>query len=540
MQELVAQAFDIGLSAWRRRGYAVLVAWLVCVAGWVVVAVMPDNYRSSAVVYVDTENILKPLLRGLTIETDVAAEVALMQQTLLSRPNIEKVMRLTDLDLLSTNATDLERMVASLQSRISVRRQRSNLFVIEYEDKDPQLARDMVQALLTIFVENNLGRSREDMDTARKFIEDQIQVYETQLDQAEARLAAFRQENMRVLAAGGYAAQLDNASEAFATAESSLRDAKLRRDTLRREMTSIPEFLPSGTVSSADAPSATEIQILELQGILEGLLSRYTDKHPDVVVTRRRLEALLEQRDQEAEAGAQQTASLPKETNEQPGAGVSNPVYEQLKVQLISEEAEIASQEARVTKARNRFEQIQNLANRVPIVEAELGRLNRDYNVLKSNYEQLLSRREAERLSRAREIESEDVQFRVMEAPEVAAIPSGPNRLLFLTAVLVIGIGSGVGYAVLLGFSSDAFSNVGQLRAALALPILGVVSTSDIVRRGFWSLFRRLAFWSTSSALVAAYSGLLVVELQFGLPEVISIAKLTEASSGLLQVLPVN
>src|SRR6266851_1086055 len=90
-------------AMWRRRWHGALVAWLVCLAGWTVVMNLPNTYQTSSRIYVDSETLLRPLLRGLAVQTDLASQVEYMQRTLLSRPNLDNVIRMTDLELQATS-----------------------------------------------------------------------------------------------------------------------------------------------------------------------------------------------------------------------------------------------------------------------------------------------------------------------------------------------------------------------------------------------------------------------------------------------------
>jgi len=503
---------------------------------------MPNSYRSTGVVYVDTANILGPLLEGLAIEPDTQAELGLMQNTLISRPNLEKVVRQTDLDLTVKSSAEMERLIARLEARITIGRQGDNLFSISYTDKDPQLARDIVQSLLNIFVENNLGRNREDLEMARRFIEEQIRSYEKQLEEAEARLAKFKQRNMTITTnQSGYLKELDQAKAQLALEENQLRDAKLRRETIQQELKAIPRFLPTDTAGASLGPSSnTDIQILELQKVLEDLLSRYTDKHPDVVIAKRKLASLLEQQAKELDAAAQRAENLANDTTDTgPNSGLSNPVYEQLKVQLVQEEANIAPLYDRVNAAKAALERIQSLATRVPEVEAELTRLNRDYDVIKGKYNELLSRREAERLSRARETQADNVQFRIIESPNVPAVPLGPNRYLFLAMVLAAGVASGVGFSLVLAYSGDAFTSAAQLRQAFNVPVLGGIATSDFVSRSWNSYCGAAVFWGGLMALLATFAGLVMVEWRLGLDQVAAATALSKLAGGWIDRLPI-
>ena len=91
-------------GVWVKKRYIMICSWLVCPIGFVYVASMPDIYESSARVYVDTRSVLKPLLRGLALQTDPRQEVAMMVKTLLSRPNLEIIARESDLDITTSNA----------------------------------------------------------------------------------------------------------------------------------------------------------------------------------------------------------------------------------------------------------------------------------------------------------------------------------------------------------------------------------------------------------------------------------------------------
>jgi hypothetical protein len=202
------------------------------------------------------------------------------------------------------------------------------------------------------------------------------------------------------------------------------------------------------------------------------------------------------------------------EENISSGFGIPNSIYEQIKLLLVQEEGNIAALERRIVKAQADVEKLLAMAAQVPIVEAELTKLNRDYDVLKAKYEELLGRREASRISRAREQEGQEIQFRVVEPPEIPALPSGPNRMLFLTAVLLAGICSGVGFALLRSTSRESITNVLQLKEAFALPVLGTVSLCESTRQHVWHLARSAVFSVGLLSLIAVYGGLLLMEIQ--------------------------
>src|SRR5205085_8576745 len=99
MAELTAALQSFLKAIGKYRWHAVIITWTVALAGWAIVLKLPNQYETSARVYVDTQTILKPLLSGMTSLPNLDQQVTFMRRTLLSRPNIEKLMRMVDLDV---------------------------------------------------------------------------------------------------------------------------------------------------------------------------------------------------------------------------------------------------------------------------------------------------------------------------------------------------------------------------------------------------------------------------------------------------------
>src|SRR6195952_3854298 len=125
-------------AAWRRRWMGVMVAWLVCGLGWVGVYLIPNQFESSARLFVDADAVLTPLLRGLAADSAPTTQLEMLQRTLLSRPNLEKLVSKTDLDLTLNSPSDRERLLTRLSNEIKVVPQTRNLFTITYRDRSPK------------------------------------------------------------------------------------------------------------------------------------------------------------------------------------------------------------------------------------------------------------------------------------------------------------------------------------------------------------------------------------------------------------------
>jgi len=508
MQEIIAQLLGHVRSTWRYRWYAVMVAGPLCLAGWIMVQTLPDQYEASARVYLDTQSLLRPLMRGLAVDSNVGSQVDFMTKTLLSRPNMEKVARMTDLDLKAKTPDQMNELLDRLNGKIKLEQvpQARDLYKIKYEDGNPQLAKKVVQALLTIFVESTLGESRKDTDVAQRFLDQQVKEYEARLVAAEDRLKEFKRRNIGRMPGEGrdYFQNLQATVGDLEQARLQLREAEDRRKELQRQL-SDDEPAPA---SSPAAPGASvtpdlDARINALQERLDQILLNYTDQHPDVIAIKRTIEDLEKQK--KAALAAQAKV----------GAGVQggSPYQSQLKLALSEADANVAALKSRVGAYQNRVEELKKLVNVLPEVEEQLKQLNRDYDVTKSNYESLLARRESANLSEQLGQTSESVKFRVVDPPYVPPAPSGPNRPLLTSGALVGGIVVGLIFALILAELNPSFDSRRALMEVTNLPVLGGVSmiwTDDQLRK------KRLEMWGFSLIIVVLlgiYSAVMAMQI---------------------------
>jgi polysaccharide chain length determinant protein (PEP-CTERM system associated) len=503
-------------ALWKRRWIVLLGAWAVAIPGWVIVATIPNIYQSSSRIYVDTSNILQPLLKGIAVQSDLPAQVQLMQQSLLSRPNLEAVVRKTDYDLSVSTDAEMEALLNSLQSRMVILSSKQDVFLISFEDTNPQRAHDVVQALLNIFVESNLGRSRKDFDTAEEFIDQQVAEYEARLEEAEDKLARFKQNHINVaLGDGGYMDRSNTAVGRAKKLEEDLTVAIAQRNLLRQELAAIPETLPAA-LTNAGPPDDTELRVVELEGKLRALLSQYTEKHPDVVTTRRQLDALLAKQE-ETRVALQQEGAEADPAVGTPAYGEPNPLYDQVKMHLIEAEGQIEDLRQRSAAARAEAQELESKAEEVPQIEAEFQKLNRDYNIIKARHEELLARRESARMSRDRDNIGQEVQYRVIDPPTMPFEPIGPNRPLFLFSVAGAAIAAGLGLALVLTVVDTSVSTLTELRQHTNLPVLGAVSDMAARTNMARGIAGYVAFGSGFVVLFVILAMLILIEQHVGL-----------------------
>jgi polysaccharide chain length determinant protein (PEP-CTERM system associated) len=478
-----------------------------------------NQFESSARLFVDADAILTPLLRGIAADSAPTTQLEILQRTLLSRPNLEKLVSKTDLDLTLNGPSDRERLISRLSNEIKVNPQTRNLFTISYRDPSPKLARDVVQTLVTIFVECATGSNRTDMENARRFLERQIQSYEQQLRAAEKRRADFRVRYMELMPndMNPNIGALENARNVVTNLNGKLQDAVLARDSLRQEVENTPPMLVAEGGGPL-GPTATRTKVQDAEDQLRTMMLKYTDQHPDVVAQKKLIEFLKGQRTEDPRPrvanaatkgdGAGTAANDPPAPQTTPKRSVPNPVCDQLKIKLIEADSLVASLTRQRDEGMKQQDRVEKISKEQPGLFAEYQNMDRDYNVLCRNHEELLGRLQAANIAQAADTQADKVKLQVIDPPEVPRIPVAPNRPLLVTGVLLGGFAVGLGITVLFGQLDRSFSSVDELRA-LGLPVLGGISILGMApfRQ---RLMTALRFGAAIAGLMVVYGGLMV------------------------------
>ncbi|MCZ4313772.1 Wzz/FepE/Etk N-terminal domain-containing protein [Comamonadaceae bacterium G21597-S1] len=482
MEELLGQVVSVAKGMWRHRWPALAVSWFIGIIGIVVVLAVPDRYEASARIFVDTQSILKPLMSGLAVQPNVEQQVVMLSRTLISRPNVEKLIRMADLDLGSTSKAEQENLIEKLTKGLQIRNTgRDNLYTLAYQDVNPDRAKRVVQSLVSIFVESSLGATRKDSDAAKKFIDEQIKSYVVKLEEAESRLKEFRLRNMELQGADGQdmAGKAAAIAAQLSQAKLELREAEKARDSAKRQIEEQKSQSSNITSRSILQESAINVSTPELDSRisalkqnLDGLLQRFTERHPDVVNARRLIKDLEEQKKKEM-AELRKTAMANPVAPAGPNQSL---ITQELGRMLAGSEVQVAALGARVGEYETRLRRAQELLKTAPQIEAEFAQLNRDYGIHKKNYEDLVARRESASLSGELEGSSGSVDFRLIDPPRASQKPVAPNRLLLLPLALVAALGAGLGLAFVLSQLRAVFFDARAVRNTIGLPILGVVT----------------------------------------------------------------
>ena len=489
-------------AVWMRRWVALAVAWGLCLAGWLVVSQMPNNYESRARVFVQLRQIL-PTQNG-TAALEQQKDIDRIRQTLTSAVNLEKVVRGTDLARTVATDRDVADRIAGLQKAIKLTAQQDNLFEITVTAPSGKLARQIAQKLIDVFVENNLSDNRDQTSQSLTFLDQQLDARQKQLQEAEAKRADFQARYLGSLpGTGSLDDRISAARTQLAQIQSDLAAAQSSLNVVNAQMSSTPANVPGAGGGAVTGPARARLAAIQGQ-IADARAKGYTDSHPDMIALKSQL-------------GAAQAAAA-REPVYSGGGAASNPIYMGLRTMQADKQAQVAALIQRRAQIEGDLSVLQSKMAEQPGVVAEQGEIERQYQVLKDQYDKLLADREQMKISSQAQTVADTAKFNVVDPPTQPRAPTSPNRPLLLTGVLIAGLGAGVALAFALGKLTTTFPTAAKLERASGMPVIG--SIGEVLTQAQVAMRRKklTLFAGGLAALALAYVGLLGVEfLQRGL-----------------------
>jgi len=510
LQATLQQVVDYIRGIWIKKRFIIISSWLICPLGLLAVAQMPDVYESRAKVYVDTRSMLQPLLRGLAVRSDPDVEIKLIARTLLSKPNLEDIARETDLDITANTPQEFEEIVESLKDNIQLSSGgRENIYTISFTHQDPQLTKRVVSVTLDKFVEGALGQNRKDSDNASKFLEEQLEEFAQRLEASEQRLANFKKQYGELMPGTGssYYQEVAKLKEQIEVIDLDISEKQTQLASIKNKFSATTSV--EGSSESANFSTQYDERIQVLQASLDDLQIRFTDKHPDVVQTREKLEHLEGLRKKEIE----ELVSNMADGQIASGTLSDNAIVQDLTIVMNNLESNIASLEVRRSNYQTKLDEYEQKLDLIPDVEAKHTALNRDYGITKSKYEDLLRRKESADLSRKADLSAEEVQFRIIEPPVVPLSPDGPKRIIFYTLVLILSFAVGIAVAFLVSQLNPVVINANALTALTNRPVFGLVSDINIETIKKRDAKRLYVFIASSGVIVMMYFMFMTTEI---------------------------
>ncbi|HNR77185.1 MAG TPA: Wzz/FepE/Etk N-terminal domain-containing protein [Parvularculaceae bacterium] len=450
LADLPAPAIRYGVGLWRRRWTVAAVVWASTLIGFFALWLIPDKYESSAVVYVQTESVLDPVMNGVTARPNYEKRVEVMKLQLLTRPNVEEIIYRAGLDkeVTATNPREkraqMEKLIDWVAGEIKIASPQEMYFNIDYKNSDPAIARNVVDAALNLLIEQDLGASISENEEARKRLDAEIAAFDERLTAKEREVAAFRRAHAEELAlVEGNDRRRDLMEADLSRVTDELAFAERRVQSLRNQL-----------ASAQSTSSNVELEKLLVE--LAALRSQYQENYPDIQAVKARIEQLQA-------AGA--------------NARPSDPEYRRISADLRAAQDVVAGLADRQKRLRSDLDVLAVTIGQAPRVVADLQRIERDYEQTRKNYEELIERRDRLSITANLGAGTQGVAYKIFEHPETSLIPAAQNFRIILIALVLLGsVGAGLAAAFVLTWIQKSFSQTEELKSAFGLPVLGALS----------------------------------------------------------------
>lgn len=485
-------------AIWRMRWLALAVAWMICLAGWAFVMRIPSSYESSARVSVQMKSVLGQV--GLD-DTDRQRDIERVRQSLTSTEILKRVVQNVSNGERPLTSAESMSLIGALRSGITITAQGDDLLEIKTRIGLPGLSNretafivhGVTQQLIDIFVSENLIGNRSQNAEALAFLDAELARRGKELADTDRQRAEFQQRTMGSLPGVGPLDQRMAAAQAeLSNIDSNLMQAQSALAAMNGQMSATPASIPVG---SANGMSSADQRISVLEGQLADATARgWTEKHPDVIAIRAQLAQL---RAEQARGGKSAGPTAP------------NPLYVSLRSAQAERQGNVAALASRKAQLEGTIAMINQRQLAAPTEQVNQSRLDRDYDVLKTQYDKLLSDREQAKLRADATSKTDGVRFRIIDKPSFPTRPAAPNRTTLLAAVLAAGVVVGSGIAFAKSQLANTYTTTQQLAKASGLPVLG--SISEVVTAETRVVRRKQMMWFSSAA--AGLPGLFVLLL---------------------------
>lgn len=473
-----------------RRRYLVLLVALLVTSGLIVASYyLPKKYQADSTVFVE-ENMIKNLVKGLAVTTDMSDRIKVIRYTLLSRDLIQKALKEVDVNLGVTRERQLQDLITALQKRTEIKIKNGDLFIISIVDKNPQFAQQYINKLVSKYVEENVAAKRDETYGANRFIDEQLVLFKAKLDKAENAIIEFRKQN-------GIYAMVDESTMLadIKNYEHEIEELELTLGTHKARIARLNEQLRSVTPTiSLFSEKQQENRLAQLQQRIGQLLVTYTADYPEVLKLQAEIDALQSQGEKhEALSESSMTAV--------------NPLHQELQQKIFDAQAEMSALVARRDKLRE-FRAAREIGlQSIPETRKRLAVLIQERDSYKNIYDQLLLRLGQSEVSKQMEIGDKTTNFRIVDPAVLPENPVSPDMVKMILLAILVGLGAGVGCVLLLDNLDASVRDVRELRE-LGLEVLTVIPRIEDNLRRRRQLRRDLLAYATAGA---CFCGILVL-----------------------------
>ena len=469
---------------WRRKWWILLPFIAITGLGLVGVHHLPKLYRSTTLIMLVPQRVPPEYIRP-TVTTTVEERLQSIATQVLSRTNLELIIEEFKLYPELRNTKSKEEVVEFMRSNIEIELKRGqkgksrgetvDAFELSFSHSDPRTAMLVTNRLASFFIEQNLKLREQQAESTAAFLADQLKKVEAELAAREKEIAEFKVKHMGVLPEQTPAnlGMLQQLQIQYQRLNDSIRSAEDRKALYMTQLMELKKAMeaPSEVVEYyAEAPSAVE----QLEAALTQLRGKYTERHPDIVALKKRLEEAKAGGSSLPQTGDKKGAPRRSSPPRQPSGQLQNAILN-VQAQLAATESEIRQLRMEEVKLKARIREYEERIETAPKVEQMMTDLTRGYENTKKVYESLLAKKLEAEQARAMEQRQQGEQFRVLDPAQLPTKPWKPDMRKMTILCIAMGLAAGLGLGLLVEYRDSSFKDPDDLEAFTGLKVIAVL-----------------------------------------------------------------
>jgi succinoglycan biosynthesis transport protein ExoP len=452
------------LKVLRRRKLVFLIPFILTMPAIIAGGTfLPKLYRASTTILVEPQKIPSEYVKSI-ITVPIEQRLKTITQQVMSRSRLLKIVREMNMADGNNDPQALENMIDEMQKNIEIEAGGTSFFQIAYTGRDPRMVMLVTNKIAGLFIEENLRVSERQVKTTTKFISEELEKVQQQLEDQEQKLQEFKQQHMGELPSQEEAnlRALDRLQLQLQNNSQALHEAEEKEMLLQKQLL---EEKPFKTVGEGQQNPLLS-NLLQLKEELEALKARYSDEWPRIKQIKDEI-ADLEGKLKEIKLADN---PLALETT------IDNPIYKNLKQSLEATKRRVAALKKDKNNLLKEIAVYRKKVEMIPETEQQLISLTRDYDMTKNKYESLLNKKLEANLAESLEIKQKGETFKILDAAEIPLIPYKPNLFKIIAIGVGVGLVLGGGTAWLAESCDSSIREIDDAENCFGVQVIGIIS----------------------------------------------------------------
>lgn len=494
----------------RRAPYLIGIFITVLLIAVVVAIAIPPTYRATGTIMVESQQIPDNIVPS-AIRNQLDEQINIIKQRVLTRESLLQIANKYSLFKGSITPLTSTELIDKMRDRIVVETgnandsmhtnrqgQRAIAFTLSFEDRHPEVALQVTNELITLFMNWNVKLRTEGATETTDFLTQESDKLKIEVDRLEKLIAAYKQQNRNALPE-----QLTLRMTMLSRAENDLREVERDVRSTKEELRSLEVELSAAEHGMGEETPSQSLPALKAE--LARLSSVYKESHPDI----RRLKRNIEAMEKSANTPAPGIAS----------ADVSSLAVYRIQAKIDSDKARLISLAQQREMLQSKISENESAMIQTPKVEQGLDVLIRDRDSAQKKFEEYRNKKMNAQIAENLESENKSERFSVLEPPLLPEKPFKPDRMkIFIVGFLLAIASSGGGMMFLESIDkrirgTEALTHVLGYRPLVVIPYLPALE--DVVRK---KRMLKLAIIAAIVAIIAAVVVLLFMYMPLNIP----------------------